>query len=91
MDHLLRSRFLSHLACLEPPSRELVITYLQTLHARDYSPDTLYVVAGAIKKFVQLMPASRLPFVRTTHRTSVKELYQALRCNRRSLLTDDRC
>ncbi len=63
MDHLLRTRFLSRLACLESPSRELVITYLQALHARDYSLDTLYAVAGALKKFVQLTPAARRPFV----------------------------
>lgn len=59
MDELLRERFLRHLACLETISSEQVITYLQTLHARAYAPDTLYAVAGAVKKFVLLLPASR--------------------------------
>ncbi len=59
MDELLRVRFLRHLACLEPLCSEQVITYLQTLHARAYAPDTLDAVTGAVKKFVLLVPASR--------------------------------
>jgi site-specific recombinase XerD len=63
MDQLLRARLLRHLACLEHVSSEQVITYLQTLHARAYAPDTLYAVAGAVKKFVLLLPESRRAFV----------------------------
>ncbi len=59
MDELLRVRFLRHLACLDPDCSEQVITYLKTLHARAYAPDTLYAVVGAVKKFVLLLPASR--------------------------------
>jgi hypothetical protein len=35
------------------------LAYLQALHARPYAPDTLYAVAGAVKKFVLLLPSSR--------------------------------
>ena len=63
MDELLRARLLRHLACLQQVSREQVITYIETLHARAYAPDTLYAVAGAVKKFVLLLPESRRAFV----------------------------
>lgn len=63
MDELLRTRFLRHLASLEPAGYEQVTAYLETLHARNYAPDTLYAVAGAVKKFVRLLPESRRAFV----------------------------
>lgn len=59
MDQLRSARFLPHLSCLEHTSRQQVISYLQALHARAYSPDTLYAVAGAVKKFVLLAPSAR--------------------------------
>lgn len=59
MDELLRTRFRSYLSCLEPAGYAQVSAYLQTLHARNYAPTTLYAVAGAVKKFVLLMPAAR--------------------------------
>lgn len=40
MDQLRSARFLPHLSCLEQTSREQVIIYLQSLHARAYAPDT---------------------------------------------------
>ena len=59
MDQLRSPSFLSHLSCLEPTSHAQVITYLQSLHTRAYSPDTLYAVAGVIKKFLRLLPSAR--------------------------------
>ena len=59
MDQLRSASFLSHLSCLDPTSRQQVISYLQSLHTRAYSPDTLYAVAGVIKKFLRLLPSAR--------------------------------
>lgn len=59
MDQLRSAGLLSHLSCLEPTSHQQVISYLQSLHARAYSPDTLYAVAGVIKKFLRLLPSAR--------------------------------
>lgn len=59
MDELRHLRYQRYLDCLAQNSYAQVIAYLQTLHARAYAPDTLYAVAGAVKKFVLLLPAPR--------------------------------
>ena len=58
MDQLRSASFLSHLSCLAPTSHQQVISYLQSLHARAYSPNTLYAVAGVIKKFLRQLAFS---------------------------------
>ena len=50
MDQLRSARFLPPLSCLEHTSRQQVISYLQALHARAYSPDTLYAVGCESRK-----------------------------------------
>ena len=59
MDELLHVRYQHCVDCLAQSSYAQVIAYLQTLHARAYAPDKLYAVAGAVKKFVLLLPAPR--------------------------------
>ena len=44
MDELLHLRYQRYLDCLAHSSCAQVIAYLQTLHARAYAPEILYIV-----------------------------------------------
>jgi len=59
MDCQLRSRFLRKLSFLGSDSQQLVLSYIQTLHARHYAEGTIEALVTAIKRFLLNLPEPR--------------------------------